>query len=49
MEKPGFTGTMGQGGLPLWFSWKESACNVGNLGWIPGMGRSSGEGKGYSL
>ena len=49
MEKPGFTGTVGQGGLPLWFSWKESACNVGNLGWIPGMGRSSGEGKGYSL
>ena len=26
---------------------KESACNVGDLGSIPGLGRSSGEGKGY--
>ena len=24
----------------------ESACNVGNSGSIPGLGRSSGEGKG---
>ena len=28
---------------------KESTCNVGNLGSIPGLGRSPGEGKGYSL
>ena len=28
---------------------KESACNVGDLGSIPGLGRSSGEGKGYPL
>ena len=28
---------------------KESACNVGDLGLIPGLGRSSGEGKGYLL
>ena len=28
---------------------KESACNVGNLGSIPGLGRSAGKGKGYSL
>ena len=28
---------------------KESACNVGVLGSIPGLGRSSGEGKGYPL
>ena len=28
---------------------KESACNVGDLGLIPGLGRSSGEGIGYSL
>ena len=28
---------------------KESACNAGNLGLIPGLGRSSGEGKGYPL
>ena len=28
---------------------KESACNVGDLGSIPGLGRSPGEGKGYLL
>ena len=37
-------------GLPLWFNWyKESACNVGDLGSIPRLGRSPGEGKGYPL
>ena len=28
---------------------EESACNVGDLGSIPGLGRSPGEGKGYPL
>ena len=28
---------------------KESACNVGDLGLIPGLGRSPGEGNGYPL
>ena len=28
---------------------KESACNVGDLGSIPGLGRSPGEGKSYPL
>ena len=28
---------------------KESACNKGDLGLIPGLGRSPGEGKGYLL
>ena len=28
---------------------KESPCNVGDLGSIPGLGRSPGEGKGYPL
>ena len=28
---------------------KESACNSGNPGSIPGSGRSAGEGKGYTL
>ena len=28
---------------------KESACNVGDLGSIPGLGRSPGEGEGYPL
>ena len=26
---------------------KESACNAGDLGWIPGLGRSPGEGNRY--
>ena len=26
---------------------KESACNVGDLGSIPGMGKTPGEGNGY--
>ena len=28
---------------------KESTCNAGDLGSIPGLGRSPGEGKGYSI
>ena len=28
---------------------KESACSAGDLGSIPGLGRSPGEGKGYPL
>ena len=28
---------------------KESACNVGDMGLIPVLGRPSGEGNGYSL
>ena len=28
---------------------KESACNAGDLGSIPGLGRSPGEGNGYPL
>ena len=30
-------------------SGKESACNAGDLGSIPGLGGSPGEGKGYPL
>ena len=32
--------------LPWWLSGKESACNAGDLGLIPGLGRSAGEGNG---
>ena len=28
---------------------EESTCNVGDLGSIPGLGRSAGEGTGYPL
>ena len=36
-------------GFPCGSAAKECACNVGNLGLIPGLGRSHGEGKGYPL
>ena len=29
-------------GLPGGSAGKESACNAGDLGWIPGLGRSPG-------
>ena len=35
--------------FPCGSAGKESACNLGNLGLIPGLGRSPGEGKGYPL
>ena len=40
LEKRGFPG--GSAG-------KESACNAEDLGLIPGLGRSPGEGNGYPL
>ena len=36
-------------GFPCGSAGKESACNGGDLGSIPGLGRSPGKGKGYSL
>ena len=36
-------------GLRYGSTGKESACNAGDLGSIPGLGRSPGEGKGYPL
>ena len=36
-------------GFPDGSAGKESACNAGDLGLIPGLGRSPGEGKGYPL
>ena len=36
-------------GFPCGSAGKESACNAGDLGLIPGFGRSPGEGKGYPL
>ena len=35
--------------LPCGSVGKESACNVGDLGSLPGLGRSPGEEKGYPL
>ena len=36
-------------GFPCDSAGKESACNEGDLSLIPGVGRSSGKGKGYPL
>ena len=36
-------------GFPGGSAGKESSCNAGDLGLIPGLGRSPGEGKGYPL
>ena len=36
-------------GFPGGSDGKESACNAGNPGSIPGLGRSPEEGNGYSL
>ena len=36
-------------GFPDGSAGEESSCNVGDLGSIPGLGRSPGDGKGYPL
>ena len=36
-------------GFPSGSAGKKSTCSVGNLGLIPGLGRSPGEEKGYPL
>ena len=36
-------------GFPRGSAGRESACNAGDLGWIPGLGRSPGEGKDSSI
>ena len=36
-------------GFPCGSAGKESACNVGDLGSVSGLGRSPEEGKGYPL
>ena len=36
-------------GFPCGSAGKESACNAGELGSIPGLGKSPGEGKSYLL
>ena len=36
-------------GLPQWLNRKESACNAGDMGLIPGLGRYPGGGYGNPL
>ena len=40
---------MDKKGFPCGSAGKESTCNAGHLGSIPGSGRSAGEGIGYPL
>ena len=40
---------LGPLGFPCGSAGKEAACNEGDLGSVPGLGRSPGEGKGYPL
>ena len=40
---------MAKEGLPWWLRCKESACNAGDLGSIPGLGRAPGGGHGNPL
>ena len=35
--------------LPWWLGGLESACNAGDVGSIPGLGKSPGEGNGNPL
>ena len=44
-----FEGEFLGNGLPWWVGDKESACNAGDRGSVPGSGRSPGEGNGYPL
>ena len=44
-----FAVSLGQQRVPWWLSGKESACSAGDLGLIPGLGRSPGEGNGNPL
>ena len=39
----------GRPGFPSGSDTRESACNVGDLGSVPGLGKSPGEGNGYPL
>ena len=39
----------GRGDFPCDSAGKESACNAGDLGSIPGLRRSTGERRGYPL
>ena len=41
--------SMIQKGLSWWLSAKNPPANIGDVGWIPGSGRSPGEGNGNLL
>ena len=43
------TGTENNWGLPWWLTGKEPVCHAGDVGSIPGSGKSPGEGNGNPL
>ena len=47
LKKRNCCGSLCHQGFPFGSAGEESACDAGNLGSIPGLGRSPGEGKGY--
>ena len=47
MTQHSFPHSFSPKGLPWWLRGKESTCNAGQPGSIPGSGRSAGEGIGY--
>ena len=49
MSKILFCCSYSERGFPWWLSGKEPACNAGDVGSIPGLGRSPGGGNGCSL
>ena len=50
LHLPGFSAPFHYNmGFPCDSAGKESTCNAGALGLTPGLGRTSGEGKGYPL
>ena len=49
VQKHQFFGAQLSLGFPCGSAGKESACNVGDLGSIPGLGRPLSEGEGYPL
>ena len=44
-----FINYLAASGFPCGSAGTESSCNAGDLGFTPGLGRSPGEGNGYSL
>ena len=46
MARKTLTGYLGS---PRWLSGRDSTCSSGDLGLVPGWGRSCGEVKGYPL
>ena len=48
-EKSSLCTLKGARGFPVDSDCKESACNVGDPGLIPGLGKSTGEGSGFPL